>query len=93
MTPEEALRDKLRKIEALFAGAATDGEKAASGAAAKRIRRRLGHGKPAGDAVLDSGYLIAAALHRSLSTLRPAPIPSSPDASSARKPAFPALCG
>jgi len=42
MTPEQALRDKLRKIEALFAGAATDGEKAAAGAAAERIRERLG---------------------------------------------------
>lgn len=42
MTPEQALRDKLRKIEALFAGAATDGEKAAAGAAAERIRARLG---------------------------------------------------
>ena len=39
----EALpRDKLRKIEALFAGAATAGEKAAAGAAADRIRARLG---------------------------------------------------
>ena len=42
MTPEQALRDKLRKIEALFAGAATAGEKAAAGAAAERIRERLG---------------------------------------------------
>jgi hypothetical protein len=42
MTPEQMLRDKLRKIEALFAGAATDGEKAAAGAAAERIRERLG---------------------------------------------------
>jgi hypothetical protein len=42
MTPEQALRDKLRKIEALFAGAATAGEKAAAGAAADRIRERLG---------------------------------------------------
>jgi hypothetical protein len=32
MTPEHILRDKLRKIEALFAGAATPGEKAAAGA-------------------------------------------------------------
>jgi len=40
-TAEETLRDKLRKIEALFAGAATAGEKAAAGAAAERIRRRL----------------------------------------------------
>ena len=42
MTPEHILRDKLRKIEALFAGAATPGEKAAAGAAAERIRARLG---------------------------------------------------
>jgi hypothetical protein len=39
---EDVLRDKLRKIEALFAGAATDGERAAAGAAAERIRERLG---------------------------------------------------
>ena len=42
MTPDQILRDKLRKIEALFAGAATHGEKAAAGAAAERIRERLG---------------------------------------------------
>ena len=36
--PEERLREKLRKIEALYAGAATAGEKAAAGAAADRIR-------------------------------------------------------
>jgi hypothetical protein len=42
MTPEQALREKLHKIEALFAGAATDGERVAAGAAAERIRARLG---------------------------------------------------
>jgi len=42
MTPEQSLREKLRKIESLFAGAATEGEKAAAGAAADRIRDRLG---------------------------------------------------
>jgi len=42
MNAEQLLREKLRKIEALFAGAATDGEKAAAGAAAERIRERLG---------------------------------------------------
>lgn len=42
MTPEQSLRGKLRKIEALFAGAATEGEKVAAGAAADRIRDRLG---------------------------------------------------
>ena len=42
MTPEQTLRDKLRKIEALFSGAATEGERVAAGAAAERIRERLG---------------------------------------------------
>ena len=42
MSSESTLREKLRKIEALFAGAATEGEKAAAGAAAARIRDRLG---------------------------------------------------
>ncbi len=41
MSPEQSLRKKLRKIEALFAGAATEGEKIAAGAAAERIRERL----------------------------------------------------
>jgi hypothetical protein len=31
MTPGQILREKLHKIEALFAGAATTGEKAAAG--------------------------------------------------------------
>ena len=41
MTPEQQLRHKLRKIEALFAGGATEGERRAAGAAAERIRHRL----------------------------------------------------
>lgn len=42
MTPDEAqLRDKLRKIEALFAGAGTTGERFAAEAAIKRVRDRL----------------------------------------------------
>jgi len=41
MTAETLLREKLRKIEALFAGGATAGERAAAGAAAERIRVRL----------------------------------------------------
>lgn len=41
MSAEADLRARLRKIEALFAGAATAGEKAAAGAAADRIRARL----------------------------------------------------
>ena len=41
MNDEELFRDKLRKIEALFAGAATPGERAAAGAAAERLREKL----------------------------------------------------
>src|SRR3954462_3954472 len=41
MLPEDRLREKLRKIEALYAGAATAGEKTAAGAAAERIRRQF----------------------------------------------------
>ena len=38
---EALLREKLRKIEALFAGAGTSGEASAAKAAAERIRGRL----------------------------------------------------
>jgi hypothetical protein len=41
MDSELKLREKLRKIEALYAGAGTEGEKAAAGAAAERIRALL----------------------------------------------------
>lgn len=41
MQSEDQLRDKLRKIEALYAGAKTAGEKSAAGAAAKRIRLKF----------------------------------------------------
>jgi hypothetical protein len=41
VTFDEQLRDKLRKIEALFAGVVTAGERAAAGAAAETIRDRL----------------------------------------------------
>lgn len=41
MQSEERLREKLRKIEALYAGAATAGERSAAGAAAERIRRQF----------------------------------------------------
>ena len=41
MTDEAQLREKLRKIEALFAGASTVGEKLAAGAALERVRARL----------------------------------------------------
>ncbi|MFL6797632.1 MAG: hypothetical protein ACJ8F3_09505 [Xanthobacteraceae bacterium] len=41
MHGDELLRDKLRKIEALYAGGATPGERVAAQAAAERIRARL----------------------------------------------------
>jgi tRNA nucleotidyltransferase (CCA-adding enzyme) len=41
MSSETDLREKLRKIEALFAGATFAGEKGAAGAAAERIRAQL----------------------------------------------------
>jgi len=41
MSSERLLREKLRKIEALYAGGATPGERSAAAAAAERIRARL----------------------------------------------------
>lgn len=41
MTNEAELRDRLRKIEALFAGAGTDGERMAADAARARVQARL----------------------------------------------------
>jgi hypothetical protein len=41
MDDESILREKLRKIEALFAGAGTAGERVAAGAALERVRERL----------------------------------------------------
>ena len=41
MSPETQLREKLRKIEALFAGAGTVGERLAAGAALERVKARL----------------------------------------------------
>lgn len=41
MATQEQLREKLRKIEALFAGAGTTGERLAAGAALERVRSKL----------------------------------------------------
>jgi hypothetical protein len=41
MTLEQELRQKLRRIEALYAGATTEGERLAAAAAMERIRARL----------------------------------------------------
>jgi len=42
MTTEQQLREKLRKIAALFEGAATIGERNAAAAAIERIKRAIG---------------------------------------------------
>ncbi len=42
MSDERELREKLRRIEALYSGATTPGERSAAAAAAERIRKRLG---------------------------------------------------
>jgi len=47
MADDQTLREKLRKIEALFSGAATAGEKDAAGAAAERIRAKLARSQAA----------------------------------------------
>src|SRR5438093_12654584 len=41
MSTESQLREKLRKIEALFAGAGTAGERLAAEAALERVKERL----------------------------------------------------
>jgi hypothetical protein len=41
MDDESVLREKLRKIEALFAGATSEGERLAAQAALERVRERL----------------------------------------------------
>jgi hypothetical protein len=41
MNDDDSLREKLRRIEALYAGATTDGERLAAAEAIERIRRRL----------------------------------------------------
>src|SRR6185437_9427716 len=41
MSIEEQLRERLRKVEALFFGAATAGEREAAGAAAMRLKIKL----------------------------------------------------
>jgi hypothetical protein len=81
---EAWLREKLRKIEALFAGAATRGERAA--ADADRIRARLGM-PPAARLRRRSNSrsrLVAPALHRAMSSVWDQPVSISPDAQANR---------
>ena len=72
MSIESELREKLRKIEALFAGASTAGERLAAGAALERVRVRLaelGQRDPPIESNLDAGSLVEAFVSRSLSAL------------------------
>lgn len=41
MTIEEQLRERLRKVEALYFGATSDGERGAAGAARERLKAKL----------------------------------------------------
>ena len=78
MNDEAALRDKLRKIEALFSGAGTAGEKAAAGAAAERIRARLRQEekreKPVEIALQPARSVVAADVHRAVPAVWPAAV-------------------
>lgn len=51
MTSEEQLREKLRKIRALFEGAKTHGERQAAAAAIERLRKALAEMEPVERAV------------------------------------------
>jgi len=44
MSGDQHIRDKLAKLEALFARGTTEGERAAAGAARDRLQERLGYG-------------------------------------------------
>ena len=81
MDAEQRLREKLRKIEALFAGAATAGEKAAAGAAADRILPTVCRDEQAREdgrvQILDPGPLVTATLYRAVPPLRAQAFPLS----------------
>lgn len=58
MTSEAELRDKLRKIEALFAGAGTEGERSAAEAALGRLRARLAEHERRGDRPIEYRFTL-----------------------------------
>ena len=82
MSIEEQLRDKLEKVEALYFGAGTAGEKNAAEAAIERLRGETGGEQPTGssggDAVLDAGSLGRSVVRRPVSPLRAAALSLSP---------------
>lgn len=58
MTLEQELRQKLRRIEALYAGATTEGERLAAAAAMDRIRKRL-HETERTEAAIEMKFTLA----------------------------------
>lgn len=58
MSAEDELREKLRKIEALFAGAKTVGERDAAGAAADRIRAKLKDAGTRGEVAIEFRFAL-----------------------------------
>ena len=79
MAIEDQLRDRLRKVEALFFGAATAGERNAAGAAAERLRAKLDEAAR-GDPPIEMkftmpDFVVGASVHRALPALRPETVP------------------
>jgi len=68
MTTEQQLREKLRKITALFEGAATAGERQAAAAAIDRIRKALKDAGTAAQPVPETKFSIADQWQRRLFT-------------------------
>jgi len=62
MTTEQELKEKLRKIEALFAGASTSGERQAAMAARDRIREKL-KAQEAQESAIEMKFSLADAWH------------------------------
>ena len=56
MSRDAEIRDKLARLEALFARGATEGERAAAGAAIDRLQARLGSAAPADEPETEMQY-------------------------------------
>ena len=76
---EQTLKDKLEKLEALFARPGTDGERVAAGLAIERIKARLEDIKKYDPEVRvqvqSPGCLVPYAVPRFVPTLRPETVP------------------
>jgi hypothetical protein len=80
MSTESQLREKLRKIEALFAGAGTTGERLAAEAALERVRARLselGQKDPPVETQFSMPPMVALSISRTIPALRVEPLSSS----------------